>query len=149
MIPFYDKSKPSEFLQAMVDGLNDLYPNQDVNMNTFGRVTAGVCYGCAATYALQNLLGRQLTWDEFRQAGTRERAINWDLDGEDAKAVGEFEAVMNMARLGRLLPLVDFCELEDLSALDRWYDQWEFAEGLDMPLNAVRKAIAEMQEVGL
>jgi hypothetical protein len=54
-----DTYKPSELLQAMVDGLmrhKDL-PDFKVDMETFGRAEDDICYGCAATCALSELMG--------------------------------------------------------------------------------------------
>lgn len=148
MKPFYGKTLPSEFLQAMVDGLEaaEKHPKQSIWMGTYGKVFSEVCYGCAATWALQTLVGRELSEAEVVALG------GWqELGGyfEDGDRVMEFEMAMDRARAGALWPLTSFCGLDE-HALAYWEDRWalhtlDWADGLP----AVRKAIKEMQAAGL
>ena len=49
------EGKPSIALQSMVDGLRNLR-GMNVDMGTFGTKYNGICFGCAATATIQNLL---------------------------------------------------------------------------------------------
>lgn len=146
MIPFYGKSKPSEFLQAMVDGMRNLYPNQEINMATFGEVVGKVCYGCAATWALQNLAGRQLTTDEVAVRGRNDKG---PIEGESSRAILKFDRAMNLARAGVMWDFALFCELP-ADALARWEGLWNLSKLPDKAgFDTIDRAIVEMQEVGL
>lgn len=54
---------PHEVLDAMIQGLKN--PSCKVNMNTFGHVEDGICFGCAATNAIQYLSGEKFTPDNI------------------------------------------------------------------------------------
>lgn len=51
--------KPSDAVQAMVDGLLEQSKRTDfaIEMTTFGMATKGVCFGCAATCTIQKMIG--------------------------------------------------------------------------------------------
>lgn len=149
MKAFYGKSLPSEFLQAMVDGLEaaDKNPKQRVSMGTYGRVTPDdVCVGCAATWALQNLIGRELEADEVRALGAWATS---DLFEEDTERINRFEFAMERARNGDLSELARFC-CQPFSQLTPRQSRWVLdTRDWDCGLPTVRVAIEEMQAAGL
>ena len=147
MKPFFGKTKPSEFLQAMLDGLNNLYPNQRVRMSTYGTVEGETCYGCAATYALQNLVGRPLSPYEISEVA----AHKFHTEYASSVRVLQFEVAINMARLGRFKSLLEFCELPHASATaQRWNDRWQLAVAPSVEQQeCIEAVIREMQEIEL
>lgn len=54
---------PSAALQAMIDGLAEQSkrPDFEIDMRSFGRSWGGICFGCAATCAIQKIGGKNLT----------------------------------------------------------------------------------------
>lgn len=86
--------KLSDALQAMVDGLNKQSKRQDfaVDMSTFGMAENGICFGCAATCAVQELAQINLTEDCIENAYDRAATFNvtvYDLDTFE-KAIDTF-----------------------------------------------------------
>lgn len=165
MTPFFGKTKPSEFLQAMVDGLNESggRPDRLIEMGTYGQVVAFdrgaklVCAGCAATWTLHALDEKtEPELDAFHY-----RADGWYYpDGyfrEDTHRIRRFEQAIDAARIGTLsdaygtpFTLESFCELER-GVLNPWQARWliDRPEDLEMALPAVVCAIEEMREAGL
>lgn len=178
MIPFFGKTKPSEFLQAMVDGLEYVARQQKytgrqeqyfVNMDTFGRIERTtshkvLCFGCAATWALDALLSRHLTPDQVHALGSAmirrgeshpdgvdavrvlvSDALQRALDADQAERVCEFESVMDAARRGFLGFLEQFCET-GCGSLKPWEGKWCLETGrYQDQLPIVRQAIENMQ----
>ena len=150
MKPFFIFTKPSEFLQAMIDGLASIESDQRIAMDTYGAVDEGdqICYGCAATWTLQKLAGRKLTMDEVAAGGS-----SYGRDGlnERAPRICSFESAINQARQGALEPLARFCGLA-AGTLDGWDDRWDL-QGNSPPdkydAERIREAIREMDERGL
>ncbi len=139
----------------MCDGLEEQSQRPDflVAMVTYGAAsrTKDVCYGCAATCALQKLAGVDFRPDTIDEL-SRYRVVRNSASGviptlEDLVA---FEGTMDRARCGSLGPLWDFLEIirpddafADLD--DCWYltdSTWR--EQLPM----VRAAIARLEEHG-
>lgn len=91
--------KPSQLLQLMVDGLNkqSARPDFAIQMDTFGTSRGSMCYGCAATCALQELAKVSFTTDDINS--TEERA---EATGFTWFEVDKFELAVEMARVGRL-----------------------------------------------
>lgn len=84
-----------EVVMSMVNGLRD--PQTKINMDTFGKVESGICFGCAATNAVCNLMG-------FKTGDLPEL-----LDGGFGKSnignknfVRNFESAINYLRIGNL-----------------------------------------------
>ena len=148
-------NKPSIALQAMVDGLRftDTQPQQQILMSTFGSVEGGgisnlkICYGCAATWSIQNLTGRMLSTKEVEDLGIL-RANN-TLCGWGTEEVAAFEEAIDCARVGELGALFDFCgvlknhrpEFDDCFNLST--DNWK------RKIPAVEELIAELKDIGL
>lgn len=149
MTPFFGKTKPSEFLQAMVDGLREINPEtQHVSMWSLGYVDhRNICYGCAATWTLQKLADRKLAPVEVLSLNALAGPL--PLNGTDPKRIIEFEQAMDGARSGYLTMLAVFCELSG-SELARWDRQWEMlTNNYTEAFPKVELAIKDMQEAGL
>ncbi len=152
MTPFFGKTKPSEFLQAMVDGLRAAAetPKQDICMKTFGHVDQeGVCYGCAATWALQNLAGKTLTAEQVELLGSTHELPTKDFYGVSGRRIYDFETAIDWARKGEIGELADFCHIAR-KTLAPWLTRWWLTTmNWRDELPAVEAAIAEMRAEGL
>ena len=65
---FNGATKPSQVVRAMCLGLRNLRENQRIDMTTFGNLGVtdqSVCYGCAATWAIQEMYGDELPMEYF------------------------------------------------------------------------------------
>lgn len=98
-------SKPSQALQAMVDGLieQNERPDFEINMNTFGTTSNGMCYGCAATCAIQHLTGEDFTAKNIEDDYERSQLLQ--IDGDDLE---HFECAIDEARCGYLNGLFSY-----------------------------------------
>lgn len=114
--------RPSDALFALADGLEQRQDGQLIDMGSYGHISEdGVCFGCAATWALQQLHGAPLPNAYFAAVDENERCPGAEAnrhygDRADALAVDtedlyRFEEAMNLARLGSLFPLFDFFEI--------------------------------------
>ena len=136
--------KPSNALQAMINGLRETEARPDfvVSMGTFGTEREGLCFGCAATCAIQKISGHNFAPNEIFGSQRKARALN--MLEED---VSRFEEAMNEARMGDLSPLFAYC---DVSPNRRIVSDWHMSDcdwrGC-IPL--VEQAIAELREMGL
>jgi len=101
--------KPSDAVQAMIDGLleQDARKGFKVDMDTFGSSMDGICYGCAATCAVQKIAGKDLPADVIGMA--REEA---EFLGFDLKDVIDFEFAIDDLRAG------------DTKGLSEYYDRF-------------------------
>jgi hypothetical protein len=138
-------SKPSEALQAMVDGLIEQAQRSDfqIDMNTYGEYNNDddICCGCAATCTVQKLLNKNLTKEN----------INSDYHSEfyGIEDIKEFENVMDDARVGSLITLFDYFNLLDKfeNDFDKRFclrtDNWE------KQIPKVKELIKELRDKGL
>jgi hypothetical protein len=137
-------SKPSEALQAMMDGLLEQAQRSDfkIDMLTYGKYDENnICYGCAATCTVQKLLNKNLDKEN----------IDWDLHSEffGIKDIIEFERVMDWARVGDLRDLFYYFNL-----LDKFENDFDDMFGLETDnwkreLPKVKELIKELKEKGL
>lgn len=116
---FMGISRPSQALQAMIDGLQGREKNQHVDMASFGYRLEGhhTCYGCAATWTLQQLRGEPLPGEYFtafdedcvalRDASLDTQERSHVLKQRDYE-VESFEIAMDHARQGLLKTLFEF-----------------------------------------
>lgn len=106
-------SKPSEALQAMVDGLleQDKRPDFEVNMSTFGdhNEDERMCYGCAAACAIQKLAGKNLDAESIFDLYARAGGL-----GISTKSLDVFETAIDIARQGGLINLFHFFNIYDV-----------------------------------
>lgn len=83
-------------VEAMIDGIQAQDQRSDfkIDMHTFGDVKSGICFGCAATCAVQQLAGVNLTATNIHD---RHETLNIDMNDMLA-----FEHAINVLRLGAL-----------------------------------------------
>ncbi len=110
--------KPSTAIQAMFDGLHaqDDRPGFEIQMTTFGYEAAGICYGCAATCTVQQVMGINFTPEEV------ERHTNI-FKGIESDDVATFEGALDKLRKGepyKLLELFSVCS-SGLASRQDWY----------------------------
>lgn len=103
--------KPSEALQAMVDGLlkQSQRPDFRIDMSTWGRKSGRkykgqyICYGCAATCAVQEIADKDLSCEVVTALQLRAEALGFNGDDET-----NFEVAINSARIGDTNPLFGY-----------------------------------------
>jgi len=86
---------PYELIDAMIQGLKN--PSCQINMSTYGNVDNGICFGCAATNAIQYLSGEKFTPDNIIGGYNRAKYLKLDLNILD-----RFENAINYLRLGNI-----------------------------------------------
>ena len=86
---------PYELIDAMIIGLKN--PSCQINMITYGNVIDGICFGCAATNAIQYLSGEKFTPDNIIGGYNRAKYLKLDLNILD-----RFENAINYLRLGNI-----------------------------------------------
>lgn len=109
-------SKPSEALQAMVDGLLKYSKRKNfrIRMSTFGSIDHApgnineyICYGCAATCALQQIANKDLNCGtNIGNQEVRARQLGFSIKDEN-----EFEEAMDIARRGNTIDLFYYFRL--------------------------------------
>lgn len=126
---FLGITKPSEAAQAMVDGLRAQSKRSDfrIAMDTFGSTDGKICFGCAATCAIQVLNKRNFTVEDLCNGGISRRQA---IPAEKSAKIARFESAINLFRIGIPIELFDFFEI-DYPAFTRnqnWHlndDNWE------------------------
>ena len=103
-------------VEAMIKGLHKQDKRGDfyVDMNSYGgaggkksSVRKLVCYGCAATCAIQEFSGINLNTYNISNRSLRAAAANLTLD-----SVAQFEYSIDALRIGSVNALSDFCQLD-------------------------------------
>lgn len=145
------KGKPSNALQAMMDGLKTL-PEKgrcEVDMTTYGETGDGkICYGCAATYTLHKLADKTFDFDTLKiyETGNSEEYSRY-LDFEENEMI-IFESAIDSARKGDLAPLFSFCRADADST--PYSKQFEMTtENYISELSSVEYIIKELKKNGL
>lgn len=89
-------------VEAMINGLLTQDQREDfrIDMNSFGRTSQQICFGCAATCAVQQLVGINLKADTITH---RYETLNVDRGD-----IYEFEHAINALRMGALGVLFDY-----------------------------------------
>ena len=85
----------ADIINAMCDGLEREWAR--VQMASFGGSINGVCYGCAATNTICQIVGRSFDKHEIEWRSNRKDAIKCDYD-----FLGEFERAIDALRLGEI-----------------------------------------------
>lgn len=136
-------SKPSQALKAMCDGLEKQSQRRDfkVDMKTFGEVSNGVCFGCAATCTMQELAKVNLVPNTICH---RERALGFDMVD-----CNTFELVMDSARAGSLIALFAYFNIDHkLNPLP--FKMWQLStENWQQQLPIIRKGIVKLESENL
>ena len=128
------KGKISTALQAMIDGLKFQSQRKDfrVDMSTFGGFSNSgdkgslVCFGCAATCTIQQLLEINFTDSQIGSLSGRSRQTIRDSDDLD-----RFEEAIDMVGRGDLFYIFDYMgdrDSHELSDDNRWIlntDNWQ------------------------
>lgn len=98
-------SKPSEALQAMVNGLRKQSQRPDfrIDMITYGRKgrkgtkDEGLCFGCAATCTVQEIAEKDISCEVVGSEYGRAKALGFHIADER-----HFEDIMDYARKGTM-----------------------------------------------
>lgn len=103
--------KYSDAIRAMIDGLKKQSAREDfvIIMSTYGEFSDNVCYGCAATCAIQGLSGKNFKGGEIDDEDSRSDYLDVDFDD-----MIEFELRIDNFRLGYDAPLKAFYNLENI-----------------------------------
>ena len=111
--------KPREALQAMVDGLlsQDMRKDFEIDMNTYGLVDEAICMGCAATCAVQQITGKDITCERFTvdtcdTIKHEAQALGLSQDKASLDDLRKFEQAIDRARRGQLVTLFDYFHIE-------------------------------------
>ena len=89
-------AKPSEIIQAMVDGLQKEHVK--VDMKTFGEIRGGICFGCAATNCIIEISGVSP-----ETAATGFSKIAFEIGEGDDMSVSRFECAIDDLRINDLV----------------------------------------------
>jgi len=151
--------KPSDAIKAMLAGLQkaDHERGFQIDMSTYGAVSdedecgsEPICFGCAATCAIQHLLGRPFLPEEIDDRSKHAAVLNvhW-------QEVNAFETAIDNFRTGFIYVLFRFYEL-DLSenrfkALEAHVDRNIYLKTHNWTeqIPAIEKAIKMMKELGI
>lgn len=148
MSPFETLGKPSVALQKMVDGLRTQSQRTNflVTMGSYGCCDGKMCYGCAATCAIQATTGIDYPSDK-PFTGPDERAEIQKIAKEDLQL---FEMAIENARSGGLLKLFVFYGVGEKHNEEKHDDNFKLStEDWAYGLPAVDQLISELQAEGL
>ena len=111
---------PYELIDAMIQGLKN--PSCQIDMNTYGNVIDGICFGCAATNAIQYLSGKKFTPNNILSRNSRAKYLKLNVNVLDS-----FENAIDYLRLGSIeMPNLYLAELgipEIIYDLDKRYPE--------------------------
>ncbi len=100
-------TKPSEAIQAMIDGLeaSKKWKNFELNMGTFGEAgkSMDLCFGCAATCTVFNMVGKIPVVGAIEQTKIRSKFLNIDYDD-----LNTFESAIDDVRRGDFRELFEY-----------------------------------------
>jgi hypothetical protein len=123
-------NKLYRLVEVMIQGLEEFSqkPNFKIDMSTFGEIQNDICYGCAATCALQLIAEKEFsqhteTIKEYMHSGghlgTNHIEISNDskevITGFKVRNIENFECVVNQLRCGNPNSAYDYM---DISAQD-------------------------------
>ena len=149
MIDLREKLKGREgfitAVDAMIGGLKSQNKRADfvVDMCSFGEVHyfegsgRKTCVGCAATCAVQELFNLDFDSTNIGNCSTRAAAINV-LE----QTAGSFEEAIDDLRIGNVLPLTNFCQLE---AYDHLNIEHHFQDTKELTYENWRDALYEYE----
>lgn len=84
---------PYEVIDAMIQGLKN--PSCQIDMHTYGSSKKGMCFGCAATNAIQYLADKKFTPDNINDVDSRSQYLNINV-----RYLEYFEDAINNLRCG-------------------------------------------------
>ena len=132
------KFTAKQAIQSLITGLDRAiakqgdYKNFKLDMNSFGDTDGSICYGCAATVALQELVGYIFPPETYsnkyfdtecdRYTHSHQRAIlNHELsESYDSKDIGKFEAVVDYFRSGDIDPFYKYFDKPAPNIVPDW-----------------------------
>jgi len=153
--------KPSSALQAMVDGLREYSGRKDfvVDMGSYGHVEGGICYGCAATCAVQKTLGLDYLSVGYSYPRSSKDLGSEQLLGVDSRDLCAFETAIDQARKGDLWELMGYFNVDsdvldsvmlvDRSCTTKWDRRFDLEDNWREQLGVVEAVISEMKVLGL
>ena len=114
------QGKPSIAILRTIQGMRRLKQNKNfkLDMFTFGKVKEGICYGCAATAAIQEIAQIELTQENICTTSQRAKALSFD-----PKELHLFEHAINDARVGDMVNLLKFCDITNVDARRRYWER--------------------------
>lgn len=111
--------KPSQAVRLMTKGLRNP-GNISVDMHSFGNQRRGVCFGCAATCTVQQLMSRTFELKDFvKHTESYEvqevyRRNKWsELSGITIDSIAEFEWAIDDLRKGKPSALFDLFNVSE------------------------------------
>lgn len=123
--------KPSQVIDAMIHGLQKAAddPEFRFDMLTFGDVREDICYGCAATCAVQELYGIRFTPEQYlKTAQTGQKGTYCHIAVLGDSDIPEFEYMIDSLRSGHLADLLRYCLIAPDLTNARWRalcSRWE------------------------
>lgn len=94
---FVGINRVSDIVDLMIRGLKS--PRVQVDMGSFGRSSGDICYGCAATNALCELMQTEFPADKVETLTTRTEFFNFGISREQLQL---FEYSIDSLRSGKL-----------------------------------------------
>lgn len=140
------KGKPSIALQHMVDGLLKQSRRKKfrIEMGSFGNYSRGICFGCAATCAIQHITKINFTPDSSI-LDEDARAMKMKVNNEE---LNQFESAIDDARFGWLESLFLFCNLPE-SQSKRFSNSFSLnTDDWKEQIPNIRKTIEELKIAG-
>jgi hypothetical protein len=133
--------KVSDVVNAMINGLTNKWAK--VSMMSFGHYDSDrkICFGCAATNSLCELLKRPFTEDEIHNSFYRAEVFKCDRN-----VMQHFENSVNFLRMGDLQAfLSDLCMMSHPSFQDYKHLVKECSEDFDLGLPALYNHFTEKE----
>lgn len=106
--------KPSNAVQAMIDGLRDAdnIESFKVDMETYGNAKNGTCFGCAATATIMKITGVEFTEESI--LSETKRSFACDMGKDD---LNDFEIAIDWLRESTVLPLLKYMNTPNANLL--------------------------------
>lgn len=79
-----------DIIMSMVNGLRK--PKTKIDMNTYGAIREGICFGCAATNAVLHIM-------DANEEGVKSHVAYTEYDGSPVRG---FERAINQLRMGEV-----------------------------------------------
>jgi hypothetical protein len=143
-------STPSTAIKFALAGLDRLSKKEGyvINMGTFGLgdCTDRVCYGCAATAAVQEMWMEDFIPENINSVLERSGAL--DLDCYELKS---FEAAIDAARRNNLEKLGDFCNYDlgiEEATVDYIIDDWIYDNSIEYFIRVLKLVYAVLISAG-
>ena len=102
-----------DIVMAMVNGLRKKHV--EINMGTFGCKVNGVCYGCAATNTICEIIGRVPELGDWDTEEIRIIRTN-SVDANDTVFVHRFESAIDFLRSGMILSYNNIANKENFAS---------------------------------